>query len=114
MLEECKSCIGITDDITFHGCTEAEHDAHLWKLMQVAQKYRLVFNLKKTHVKAPVVKSFGGLYDESVVHLDPEKVDAVHILPTPTNVRELQEFLSKVIYLSPFIPGLSTLTFPPV
>ena len=28
-LEECPGCIRITDDITVHGCTEAEHDAHL-------------------------------------------------------------------------------------
>ena len=42
----------------------------------------------------------------------PWKVDAVHALPAPTNVTELQEFLGLVTYLSPFIPGLSTLTAP--
>ena len=26
ILEECQGCIGIADDITVHGCTEAEHD----------------------------------------------------------------------------------------
>ena len=29
ILEECLGCIGIADDITTHGHTEAEHDAHL-------------------------------------------------------------------------------------
>ena len=29
ILEECQGCIGIADDITVHGHTEAEHDAHL-------------------------------------------------------------------------------------
>ena len=53
-----------------------------------------------------MVKFFGCLYDESGVHPDPEKVDAVHALPTPTNITELQEFLG------PFIPGLSTQTAP--
>ena len=47
------------------------------------------------------------------VHPDPGKVDAVHALPAPTNVTELQDFLGLVTYLSPFIPGLSTLTTPP-
>ena len=112
ILEECEGCIRIADDITVHDCTEAEHDAHLWKLMKVAQMYGLVFNPKKTHVRTPVVKFFGCPYDESGVHLDPEKVDAVHVLPTPTNVTELQEFLSMVTYLSPLIPCLSTLTAP--
>ena len=43
---------------------------------------------------------------------DQEKADAVHALPTPTNITELQEFLVMVKYLSSFIPGLSTLTAP--
>ena len=100
------------DDITIHGCTEAEHDAHLWKLMEVAQKYGLVFNPKKTQVKAPTVKLFTCLYDEFGVHPDLEKVDNVHALSTPTNITEHQEFLGTVTYLRPFIPGLSTLTAP--
>ena len=109
-LEECPGCIGITNDITVHGCTEAEHDAHLQNLMQVAHKYRVVFNPQKLHVKAPSINFFGCLYDANDVHPDLEKVDAVHALPAPTNVTKLQEFLSMVTYLSPFICGLSTLT----
>ena len=112
ILEECEGCIGIADDITIYCHTEAKHDAHLRKLMEVALKYGLVFNPKKAQAKAPLVRFFGCLYDESGVHPDPEKVDAVHALPTPTNVTELQEFLYMVTYLSPFIPGLSTLTAP--
>ena len=38
ILEECQGCSGITDNITIHGCTEAEHDAHLWDLMRIACK----------------------------------------------------------------------------
>ena len=112
ILEECEGCIGIADDITIHGCTEAEHDAHLWKVMEVAQRYGLVFNPKKIQVKAPILKFLGCLYDESGVHPNPEKVDAVHVLPTLTNITELQEFLGMAIYLSPLLPGLSTVTAP--
>ena len=64
----------------------------------------------KTPVKAPAVNFFGCLYDADGVHPDPDKVDAIHALPVPTNVTKLQEFLGMVTYLSPFIPGLSTLT----
>ena len=62
------------------------------------------------HVKAPAINFFGCLYDANDVNPDPEKADAVHALPAPTNVTELQEFLGMVTYLSPFICGLSTLT----
>ena len=93
ILEECEGCIGIANDITVHGHTEAKHEVCLWKLMEVAWKYGLVFNPKQTQVKAPLVKFFGCLYDESGVHLDPQKVDVAHVLPTPTNITELQKFL---------------------
>ena len=80
--------------------------------MRVAHKYDLVFNPQKTHVKAQAVNFFGCLYNANGVHPDPGKVNAVHALPAPTNITELQEFLGLVTYLSPFIPGLSTLTAP--
>ena len=78
--------------------------------MRVAHKYDLVFNLQKMHMKA--INFFGSLYDANGVHLDPGKVDAVHAMPAPTKITELQQFLGLVTYLSPFIPGLSTLTAP--
>ena len=80
--------------------------------MIIAHKYNLVFNPQKTHIKAQAINFFSCLYDANGVHPDPGKVDAVHTLPAPTNVTELQEFLGLVTYLSPFIPGLSTLTAP--
>ena len=80
--------------------------------MQVACKYGVVFNPQKMHVKAPTINFFGCLYNANGVHLDPEKVDAVHALPAPTNITKLQEFLGMVTYLSPSIHGLSTLTAP--
>ena len=108
ILEECEGCIRIAHDITVHGCTEAEHDACLWELMEVAYKYGLVFNPKKTQVKAPMVKFFGCLYDESTQIQ--RRLMLYMPLPTPTNITEVQEFLDMATYLSPFIPGLFTLT----
>ena len=71
-----------------------------------------MFNPQKMHVKASAINFFGCLYDANGVDPDPEKVDAVHALPAPTNVTELQVFLSMVTYLSPIVHGLSTLTAP--
>ena len=112
MLKECHGCIRITDDITIHGHTEVEHNACLQNLMQIAHKYDLLFNPQKTHMKAQAINFLGCLYDANGGHPDPGKVNAVHTLLAPTNVKELQEFLGLVTYLSPFIPGLSSLTTP--
>ena len=63
-------------------------------------------------MKVQAINFFGCLYDANGVHPDLGKVDAVHALLAPTNITELQKFLGLVMYLSPFIPGLSTLTTP--
>ena len=112
ILKECQGCIGITDDITIHSHTKAEHDACLQDLMRIAHKYNLVFNPQKTYVKAQAINFFGCLYNANGVHPDLGKVNAVHALLAPTNIAKLQEFLGLVTYLRPFIPGLSTLTAP--
>ena len=64
-------------------------------------------------MKAQAINFFGCLYNASGVHPDLGKVNTVHTLLAPTNITELQEFLGLVTYLSPFMPGLSTLTAPP-
>ena len=112
ILQECQGCIRIADDITVHSCTKAEHDAHLRDLMWITHKNNLVFNPWKTHVKAQAINFFSCLYNANGVHPDQGKVNTIHTLLAPTNVTELQEFLGLVTYLSPFIPGLSTLTAP--
>ena len=71
-----------------------------------------MFSPQKTHVKDQAVNFFGCLYNANGVHPDLGKVDVIHTLLVPTNVTKLQEFLGLVTYLSPFIPGLSTLTTP--
>ena len=88
ILKECQGCIRITDGITVHGCTEAEHDAHLQNLMQITHKYILVFNPQKTHVKAQANNFFSCLYDADGVNLHQGKVNTVHALPAPTSVTE--------------------------
>ena len=71
-----------------------------------------MFNPQKTQVKAQALNFFGCLYNADGVHPDLGKVNAIHALQAPINVTKLQEFLGLVMYLSPSIPGLSTLTVP--
>ena len=111
--KNAKDVSRTADNITIHGHTKAEHNACLRDLMHITHKYDLMFNPQKTHMKSQAVNFFGCFYHANGVHLDPwARIDAVHALPVPTNITELQEFLGLVTYLSPFIPGLSTLTSP--
>ena len=112
ILEECEGWIGITDDITVHGHTEVEHDTHLCKLMEVAQKYDLVFNPKK-HKSRP---QWWNSLDASMMRLESTKIQRRLMLYMPCHhqltSQSFKSFLGMVTYLSPFIPDLSTLTAP--
>ena len=56
VLEHCKGYISIADDITARGKIAEDHDASLRKLVKTAVKWLLVFNPKKTAVKARQVR----------------------------------------------------------
>ena len=107
ILEQCPGTLGIADDVAVFGKDEAEHDRNLHNLMEVARKYGLIFNIDKCEIKIPCIKFFGCYYDASGVHPDPDKVDALHAIPPPTNVTELQQFLGLATYMSPFIAKLA-------
>jgi hypothetical protein len=112
ILEQCDGVINIADDINVHGRTEEEHDRRLRRLMEVARKNGLIFNPKKTKIKAPSITFFGCVYDKEGIHPDPKKVKAIHDMDPPTTQTELQTFLGMVNFMRPFIAGLSTLTAP--
>ena len=52
------------------------------------------------------------LYDKNGVQPDPAKVEVIEMMPAPTCLWELQEFIGLVTYLSKFIWGLSDLQEP--
>ena len=108
--DRCEGVIGIADDIIILGKDNAEHDMRLHNFMKVAKEHGLVLNKKKCEVKSNSVKFFGCIYDKHRAHPDPSKVSAIKEMPTPQNKGELQCFLGKVIYLSPFISQLSSHT----
>ena len=107
ILEECPGTLGIADDVAVYGKNGEDHDKNLHNLMKVARKYGLIFNLDKCEIKQQRIKFFGCYYDAEGVHPDPEKVEEIHRLTTPTSTVELQQFLGIVQYMAPFIPKLS-------
>ncbi len=112
ILEQCSGAIGIADDVIVFGKNEQDHDRNLHNLMRVAKEHGLMFNSSKCQVKTKNISFFGAIYDAQGVHPDPKKVQDIKNIETPSNQRELQEFLGMVTYMSPFIPRLSEHTAP--
>ncbi|GFR91547.1 transposon Ty3-I Gag-Pol polyprotein [Elysia marginata] len=112
ILERCPSTLGISDDVCVFGRTEEEHDKNLLNLMEVSRAKGLVFNSSKCAIKQPQISFYGLIWDEEGIHPDPAKCDNIKEKPAPTTVKELQQFMGIIQYMSPFIPKLSSHTDP--
>ena len=106
-MEQCEGAIGITDDVAVNGRTETEHDIIKHQLMKVSSENGLVFNSEKCHIKKKSTSFFGMTYTDQGVKPDPAKVEGIQAMPPPSNKKEQEEFLGRIIYLSPFVQNLS-------
>ena len=112
ILEQCPGTLGISDEVCVFGKTEEEHDRNLINLLEVSAKKGLVFNSGKCFIKEPQINFYGLIWDSNGAHPDPQKCDNIKNKPAPTSIKELQQFLGIIQYMSPFIPKLSSHTDP--
>jgi len=90
----------------------ANHDVNLHSFLNRARERGLKLNPDKVKLKYSSVTFIGHVLTDKRLAPDPEKTKAIVNMPTPTNVKSLQEFLGMVQYLSKFLPQLSTITEP--
>ncbi|GMF41747.1 unnamed protein product [Phytophthora fragariaefolia] len=87
------------DDVFIHsravnGKSEVEmHKEHLRKLFALMRKHKLYANLKKCIFGASEIPVLGCLVGKKGVRPDPGKVRVINEWPTPSNVKELRQFL---------------------
>ena len=112
ILAGCTGIISIADDIVVFGKDTTEHDKNLHNLMKRARSQGLVFNPDKCSINTDNVDFFGMTYTADGVKPDNKKTQEIADLPSPTDVRRLQQFLGMVQYMAPFLPNLSANTQP--
>lgn len=88
------------------------HDNNLSLFLQRARERGLKLNLEKVKLRLNSVPFIGHLLTDKGLAPDPSKVCAITNMPTPTNVKSLQQLLGMVQYLSKFLPQLSAVTEP--
>ena len=110
IIEKCPGALALIDNVIVHGKTKKEHDHNLRKLMETARTAGLTFNSSKCAINQIQIRLFGAIFDESGIHPDPQKVDEIKSLPSPTNITELQKVLGIITYMTPFISRLLDLT----
>ena len=110
IIGQCTGALALIDDVIIHGKSKEGHDLNLRKLMETAQTAGLTFNSNKCAINQEQVGFFGAIFDKNGIHPDPQKVEEIKSLSSPTNVTELQKVLGIITYMAPFIPRLSNLT----
>ena len=113
-LLEGYPCEVIVDDILVWGSTEAEDDRNLLKVLDRIRQINLKLKWDKCKFKVNEVGYVGHLLTAEGLKPDPEKVRAIVEMKIPENVKDLQQFLGMVRYLSKFVPRLSELALPTV
>ena len=68
--------------------------------------------MEKCVFRQPEISYLGEVVTQDGVKPDPEKIQAITDMPTPTNATELLRVLGMVTYLGRYIPNLSARTAP--
>ena len=90
----------------------ASHDENLHLFLERARERGLKLNPDKVKLRHDSVPFIGHLLTNKGLAPDPNKTSAFINMPTPTNMKSLQQLLGMVQYLSKFLPQLSTITEP--
>jgi hypothetical protein len=65
----------------------------------------LSLNPKKSHFVMQEDKILGHIVSRDRIKIDPKRVEAISTINIPRNVKEIQSFLGKIIFLRRFIPN---------
>ena len=99
-----KSVIVWMDDLLVHSRSFHEHLRHLEQVLQVAEKYGLVFNKQKLKLCQRSVKYIGYIFGVGGIRADPSKVEDVHNLPAPKTPKQVRQFLGFAGFYRRFMP----------
>ena len=112
LLEGLEGVVCMMNDILIHGRDQAEHNRHVDLVLQRIKASGVTLNEEKCQFSQNKIKFLGHLIDSSRVHPDPDKVQAIVNMQTPTNVPEMRRFLGMVQQMSKFSPHLADKTKP--
>ena len=105
-------CLVYLDDILIFSKTEDDHEKHLRLVLDILRKHKLIARLCKCAFYKESIKWLGHIISENGVAVDTRKTQAVQDWPTPTSIKELQQFLGLANYFRKFMQGYSKLVAP--
>ena len=110
-LEYRYALIYIYDIIIFSKSVE-EHLAHLEKVFRRLRDANVKLNLKKCSFAKQKVEYLSHLVTPQGIRPNPAKIKVLQEFPTPTNLKELRNFLGLATHYRRFVKGFSNIASP--
>ena len=95
------------DDVIVHADSDDQHDDRLLKLFRKFAEVNIAINPKKCIFKVSKIQCLGYTIDANGYRPNPDKMNAIVKVQSPTNMHELRSLLGSVQYYSRFIPNFS-------
>jgi hypothetical protein len=95
------------DDILIHSSDLNTLRSRTRSVLQALKNSGAKLNKEKCEFEVQRVKYLGHILTPEGIKIDPEKVEVIDRINTPTNKKELQRLLGMIQYLHKFIPTLS-------
>ena len=104
---DISGALPILDDIIIGSKDEQEHDFILRKVLTRARERNIKFNRDKIQFRVSQVKYVGEVVSELGFSPCPEKISAIHNMPTSSCKQDQQRLLGMINYLAKYIPNMS-------
>ena len=91
------------DNITVCGANQIEHDCNLKRFYQAAEKYNLTFSENKSIISKRTISMLGYQIENYTIKPDPNRLEPLLKLPTPSTESMLQRALGLFAYYSNLI-----------
>ncbi|GJT63919.1 putative reverse transcriptase domain-containing protein [Tanacetum coccineum] len=107
-----KFFIVFIDDILIYSKTKEEHEAHLKLVLELMRREKLYAKFSKCEFWIQEVHFLGHVVNQSGIHVDPSKIEAVKNWKVPTTPSEVRSFLGLAGYYRHFIANFSKIAKP--